>query len=43
VLKLDYKKAYDKVNQEFLYEVLELRGFNPIFIRFIKQITHGDL
>jgi hypothetical protein len=40
VLKLDYEKAYDKVNLEFLYEVL-LRGFNPIFIRFIKQITQG--
>jgi mannosylglycoprotein endo-beta-mannosidase len=39
VLKLDYEKAYDKVNLEFLYEVLELRGFNPTFIRFIKQIT----
>jgi hypothetical protein len=34
VLKLDYEKAYDKVNLEFLYEVLELRGFNPIFIHF---------
>jgi hypothetical protein len=22
-------------------EVLELRGFNPTFIRFIKQITQG--
>jgi hypothetical protein len=35
------KKAYDKVNQELLYEVLDLRGFNHIFIRLIKQITHG--
>jgi hypothetical protein len=41
VLKLDYEKAYDKVNLDFLYEVLELRGFNPTFIRFVKQITHG--
>jgi hypothetical protein len=41
VLKLDYEKAYDKVNLEFLYEVLDLRFFNPIFIRFIKQITQG--
>jgi hypothetical protein len=39
VLKIDYEKAYDKINLEFLYEMLDLRGFNPIFIRFIKQIT----
>jgi mannosylglycoprotein endo-beta-mannosidase len=41
VLKLDYEKAYNKVKLEFLYEVLELRGFNPIFICFIKKITQG--
>jgi hypothetical protein len=41
VLKLDYEKSYDKVNLDFLYEVLELRGFNPTFIRFIRQITQG--
>jgi hypothetical protein len=26
VFKIDYEKAYDKVNLDFLYEVLELRG-----------------
>jgi hypothetical protein len=39
VLKLDYEKTYDNVNLDFLYEVVELRGFNPTFIRFIRQIT----
>jgi hypothetical protein len=41
VFKIDYEKAYDKVNLEFLFEVLELRGFNPVFIRMIKQVTQG--
>jgi retron-type reverse transcriptase len=41
VLKLDYEKTYDNVNLDFLYEVVELRGFNPTFIRFIRQITEG--
>jgi hypothetical protein len=41
VLKLDYEKAYDKVNLDSLYEVLELRGLNPTFIRCIRQITQG--
>jgi hypothetical protein len=27
VLKLDYEKAYDKVNWQFLIEILEKRGF----------------
>jgi hypothetical protein len=35
------KKLTNKVNLEFLYEVVELRGFNPTFICFIKQITQG--
>ena len=41
VFKIDYEKAYDKVNLEFLFEILELRGFSPTFVRIIKQITQG--
>jgi hypothetical protein len=29
VFKIDYDKAYDIVNLDFLYEILELRGFCP--------------
>ena len=36
VLKIDYEKAYDKVNLDFLYEILELRGFSPFWIILIK-------
>jgi hypothetical protein len=41
VFKIDYEKAYDKVNPDFIFEVLQLRGFSPVFIRMIKQITLG--
>jgi hypothetical protein len=41
VFKIYYEKAYDKVNLDFLFEVLELRGFNPMFVRMIKQVTQG--
>jgi mannosylglycoprotein endo-beta-mannosidase len=41
VFKIDYEKAYDKVNLDFLFEVLQLRGFSPVFIRMIKQVTLG--
>ena len=29
VLKLDYEKTYDRVNYEFLFEMLQSRGFCP--------------
>jgi hypothetical protein len=41
VFKIDYEKTYDKVNLDFLFEVLELRGFNPVFVRMIKKVTPG--
>ena len=32
ILKLDYEKAYDRVSCEFLFEILESRGFSPTWI-----------
>jgi hypothetical protein len=28
ILKLDYEKAYDRVNLDFLFEILTTRGFS---------------
>jgi hypothetical protein len=39
ILKLDYEKAFDKVNLDFLYELLVRRKFSPAFCSLIKQIT----
>uniref|UniRef100_A0A8I6WLN0 Reverse transcriptase domain-containing protein n=1 Tax=Hordeum vulgare subsp. vulgare TaxID=112509 RepID=A0A8I6WLN0_HORVV len=36
VLKLDYEKAYDRVSWEFLFEMLESRGFGTKWISWIK-------
>jgi hypothetical protein len=41
VLKLDYKKAFDKVNLDFLDELLAKRNFSPIFRNLIRLITRG--
>ena len=41
VLKLDYEKAFDKVNIEFLEELLRNRGFGEKWIHLILQITRG--
>jgi hypothetical protein len=41
VSKIDYEKAYDRVNLDFLYEILVCRGFGPKIIQMIKQVTQG--
>jgi hypothetical protein len=41
VFKIDYEKAYDRVNLDFLYEILACRGFGPKIIQMIKQVTQG--
>ena len=38
LFKLDFEKAYDMVNWDFLLEVLELRGFGERFISWIKAL-----
>jgi retron-type reverse transcriptase len=39
VLKLDYEKSFDKVNIDFLLDILKKRGFRPKVISWIKAIT----
>jgi hypothetical protein len=41
VIKLDYEKAYDRVNIYFLLEVLKLRGFGERWMGWIKKIVIG--
>jgi hypothetical protein len=40
-LKLDFKKAYDKVNWNFLFECLAARGFCAKWCNRIKQVVSG--
>ena len=41
VLKLDYKKAYDRVSWTFLFDMLQSRNFDPTIINWIKQLVVG--
>ena len=39
ILKLDFEKAYDKVNWDFLQQTLRMKGFAPIWCKWIDQIV----
>ncbi|KAK1693140.1 hypothetical protein QYE76_009837 [Lolium multiflorum] len=41
LLKLDFEKAYDRVNWDFLAEVLRRKGFNEAYIHRIMQLVSG--
>jgi hypothetical protein len=42
ILKLDFEKAYDRVNWDFLGEVLRCKGFDEGYIHRILQLVSGD-
>jgi hypothetical protein len=41
ILKLDFEKAYDKVNWHFLQRVMRMKGFSEKWCRWIGQIVSG--
>jgi hypothetical protein len=41
IIKLDYEKAYDRVNLDFLFEILKKRGFSDTWIGWVKMLVLG--
>jgi hypothetical protein len=41
ILKLDYKKAYDRVSWHFLEEMLVTRGFGSRWIAWVPSLVKG--
>lgn len=41
ILKLDFEKAYDKVQWGFMMEVLEKKNFLEKWIEWMKQVIEG--
>jgi len=39
VLKLDFKKAYDKVNWVFVQQALRMKGFSPVWCKWIEEVV----
>jgi type VI protein secretion system component Hcp len=42
IMKLDFEKAYDKVQWSFLFEVLERKRFPEKWIQWMKQVVGGQ-
>jgi hypothetical protein len=40
-LKLDFEKAFDKVDHSFILSVLQAKGFGPLWCKWIKQILES--
>jgi hypothetical protein len=38
VLKLDFKKAYDKIKWPFLQQALRIKGFSPMWCEWIHKV-----
>jgi hypothetical protein len=43
ILKIDFEKAYDKVNWNLLFKCLEIRGFGEKWCEWIKQVVSGGI
>lgn len=41
ILKIDFEKAYDKVNRSLLFSYLKARGFCDQWCRWIQQVVAG--
>jgi hypothetical protein len=43
LLKLNFEKAYDKVNWDFLLQCLSKRSFNNTWCEWIKRVLHNGI
>lgn len=43
ILKMDYEKAYDRVNWDFLFEISKSKGFGDKWINWIRSLVIGGL
>jgi hypothetical protein len=37
ILKIDFEKAYDKLNWNFIQQTLRMKGFSPIWCKWVAS------
>ena len=43
IISIDQEKSFDKVDREFLYQIMRKLGYSEIFIKFIKKLYQNML
>jgi hypothetical protein len=43
ILKLDFEKAYDKLNWNFIQQTLRMKGFSPIWCKWVASFMEGGM
>ena len=43
IISIDQEKAFDKVDREFLYQIMRKLGYCEIFIKFIEKLYQNTL
>lgn len=38
ILKLDFKKAFDKIKHEIMLDIMEYKGFGPKWLQWMRLI-----
>jgi hypothetical protein len=41
LFKIDFERAYDKVNWAFLYQMMQLKGFGDTFCDWVMKVVRG--
>jgi hypothetical protein len=42
ILKLDFEKAFDKIEHDVIYKFLEHKGFGPKWLKWMEMIMKSD-
>jgi hypothetical protein len=42
IFKIDFEKAYDKINWSFVQQTLRMKVFSPTWCKWIASLMEGD-
>jgi hypothetical protein len=41
ILKIDFEKAYDKLNRNYIQQTLQMKGFSPTWCKWVASFMKG--